>query len=125
MNIRSQTRLGWQKALGALAVFSGTICGMESLPAGAASLANQDSRESTEVALVDGVKEHNLSLDNAPSLMLANGHHHHGRRYSRGYMRKRFGRRHRRGHRTHGHHRRHHGRHHRRRGGFRKFKKFF
>ncbi|MEM6610899.1 MAG: hypothetical protein AAF652_01335 [Cyanobacteria bacterium P01_C01_bin.72] len=128
MNKRIQTKLSWQKALGALVIFSGTIGGMESLPAGAASVPNQDSRDSSDVALLEGVQEHtldrNLSFADGSSLIIANDHYHHGRRHSRGFVRKRFGRRHRRGRRFHGRHRRHHG-HHGRFGGFRKFKKIF
>ena len=128
MNRPIKTKLSWQKALGALVVFSGTIGGLESLPARAASAPNRDLVKSSEVALVEGVQEatldRNLSFARGSSLLIAHEHYHHGRRHSRGYSRKRFGRRHRRGRRIHGRHRRHHG-HHRRYGGFRKFKIIF
>ncbi|MEL7075663.1 MAG: hypothetical protein AAFY63_14005 [Cyanobacteria bacterium J06643_13] len=118
MNIQKRNRKSWYRTLGALAIFSATIGGIESLPAVATSLAERDDIKVAETALADGVQEQtinqNVGLDRATPITIT-------RKFRR---RRRFGghRRHRRyGH--HGRHRRHgrHGRHRRHRG----FKKFF
>lgn len=128
MSKQLQKKFNWQKILGSFAIFSATIGTIESLPAGATSSLAQNNAESTEVAGIDSAEPSMLlqfdPLDHGAVQQIAHRHHRHhrhGRRYTRGYMKKKFGFNRRHGHRVHGHHSGHR----RRRTHFRGFKKHF
>lgn len=123
MNTKYQAKFNWHKVLGALVVFSGTVSVIKPLPANAASLLTQIAEKNS---LEQSAQLNFPTLEQGNSLPIAKHHHrrrYHGRRFTRGFQRRRFGFRRQHRPRFHGHRSFNRRRNHRSRG-FRGFKRF-